>query len=77
MQGSRRQEALSVRDDLHEPTGPDEQAQPGGGRGDFRSSNEYSLRDGGFRPLRGSGGAQQQPQFYLRDSSQGQYNQRT
>ena len=71
------QEELSVRDDLHEPTGPDEQVQPGGGRGgDFRSSNEYSLRDSGFRPLRGSGGAQQ-PQFYLRDSSQGQYNQRT
>ena len=65
MQGSRRQEELSVRDDIQEPTGGDELAQPGGGpRGDFRSSNEYSLRDGsagagGYRPLRGSGGAQQ------------------
>jgi len=61
MQARSRQEELSVRDDIHEPTGPDEQTQPGGGRGDFRSSNEYSLRDGsagGYKPLRGSGGAQ-------------------
>ena len=73
MHGSRRQEELSVRDDIQEPTGPDELTQPVGSRGDFRSSNEYSLRDGGaggYKPLRGSGGAQQQ-QFYLRDSSQG------
>ena len=79
-QGSRRQEELSVRDDIQEPTGPEEFYQPGGGRG-FGSSNEYAQREGSaggaYRPLRGSGGAQQQQQqFYLRESSQGQY-QRT
>lgn len=69
MHASRKQEELSIRDDIQEPSGPEELIQHA--RGDFRSSNEYAQRDGSaggaYRPLRGTSGGATPQQFYLRD----------
>ena len=81
MQGSRKQEELSIRDDIQEPSGPEELSQPAG-RGDYRSSNEYpqQQRDGSaaYRTLRGANGGATPQQFYLREqrTNNGGYAQR-